>query len=334
MVISSRPDDKFGAWQNFYVFAVCPLDKEQVIELIDKIDYDTDLKRRFKLEVDRKLFLSHQSFLSSPLLSSIMLLTYEQFAEIPNKMHIFYDQAFTALFRRHDATKAQFIRKTYANLALDDFRSFFAAFCIFSYLEEKFTFLDGELQLLIAKSLKFINAPSSLSDNVLQDLHECICMLQKYGIHTTFVHRSFQEYFTAVFIAAYNGPLVRSMIDKSALRSRDQVIPMLFEMSRDKLDRQWTLPRIDEFLIEAGEVVTAETGARLFNRLVERVGFQLQLDKSGKLKLSTPTGNLGKYYHATQIIFELYGNRQYVKGSGRDPISVPYLSDGKVVRGR
>ena len=125
IVVSSRPDDKFGSWQDFYVFTICALEKDQVLELIDKIDYEEELKRRFRREVDRHLYEAHTSFLSSPLLSSIMLLTYEQFAEIPNKMHIFYEQAFAALFRRHDAQKSQFIRKTYTNLAIDDFRAFF-----------------------------------------------------------------------------------------------------------------------------------------------------------------------------------------------------------------
>ena len=126
VVLSSRPDEKFASWQDFYTFTIGALSKVKVLELIDKINYDEEIKGRFKREVDRHLYEAHKSFLSSPLLSSIMLLTYEQFAEIPNKIHIFYEQAFAALFRRHDAQKSQFIRKTYANLAIDDFRAFFS----------------------------------------------------------------------------------------------------------------------------------------------------------------------------------------------------------------
>ena len=157
---------------------------------------------------------SHTSFLSSPLLSSIMLLTYEQFADIPNKMHIFYEQAFAALFRRHDAQKAQFIRKTYANLAINDFRSFFSAFC-FSYLEERFSFLDKDLRTATTKALKYAGLTTKI-DDVLRDLHECLCMLQRDGIYTVFVHRSFQEYFCAVFLASYHGPQLL-MLDRFAL---------------------------------------------------------------------------------------------------------------------
>lgn len=52
--------------------------------------------------------------------------------------------------------KAQFVRKTYTNLAIDDFRGFFAAFCAFTYLDEKFSFLDGEIETLISTALKYV----------------------------------------------------------------------------------------------------------------------------------------------------------------------------------
>jgi hypothetical protein len=91
---------------------------------------------------------------------------------------------------------------------------------------------------------------------------------------------------------------------------------------------------------ETGEVVNAETGARFFNRLVERVGIELRLDKSGKLTVSTPTGSLGKEYHVTQTISELYWNNPNAQRSSRDPTFARVVYGGliypmdKVVRGR
>ena len=83
----------------------------QVIRLISKIDYDRDLKRHFIEQIYHHLYASHKSFLSSPLLATIMLLTYEYFAEIPNKMHIFYEQAFAALFRRMTPKRHNLLEK-------------------------------------------------------------------------------------------------------------------------------------------------------------------------------------------------------------------------------
>jgi hypothetical protein len=41
----------------------------------------------------------------------MMLMTFDEFAEITSKMHIFYDQAFNVLYNKHDATKTSFRRK-------------------------------------------------------------------------------------------------------------------------------------------------------------------------------------------------------------------------------
>ena len=38
----------------------------------------------------------------------MMLMTFDEFAEIPSKMHVFYEQAFNVLYNKHDATKASF----------------------------------------------------------------------------------------------------------------------------------------------------------------------------------------------------------------------------------
>ena len=142
IVVSSRPDDRFGGWTEFHVHRVNDLDKEQTIQLIQNLPYDAGVKKRFVREVSERLYASHKSFLSSPLLATIMLLTYEGYAEIPNKMHSFYGQAFDTLFQRHDAQKEQFIRQTHTGLPLDDFKSCFAAFCALSYLQERYAFND------------------------------------------------------------------------------------------------------------------------------------------------------------------------------------------------
>jgi hypothetical protein len=44
VVLSSRPDEKFASWQDFYTFTIGALSKVQVLELIDKINYDEELK--------------------------------------------------------------------------------------------------------------------------------------------------------------------------------------------------------------------------------------------------------------------------------------------------
>lgn len=128
IIASSRPDDTFSSWEEFHVYHAQPLDKEQAISLIRKIDYDKTVKDKFLEQLASGLYEKHEDFLSSPLLLTMMLLTYEQLAEIPEKIHIFYEQAFDTLYHKHDALKSQYKRKSYSNLPIDDFKRIFSAF--------------------------------------------------------------------------------------------------------------------------------------------------------------------------------------------------------------
>jgi predicted NACHT family NTPase len=103
--VSSRPADTFASWEKFHVFKVQPFTKKQVESLVSKIPYDEEAKAIFRRKLSDGLYNTHKEFLANPLLTIMMLITLEQFAEVPAKIHLFYEYAFEALFGRHDVTK-------------------------------------------------------------------------------------------------------------------------------------------------------------------------------------------------------------------------------------
>ena len=108
----------------------------------------------------------------------MMLITFKEIAHIPEKIHIFYDQAFDALFFKHDATKeAAFRRKMHSDLPIDEFKSCLAYFSISTYLKEKFSFsetnIKDELRDAIALSKVDTNPEKFLAD------------LLEFGVHTS-----------------------------------------------------------------------------------------------------------------------------------------------------
>ena len=250
IVVSSRPDNRFGSWASFDVFKVNPLSKQQCIDLINGLHYEEGVKTRFVGEVEERLYSSHTSFLSSPLLTTIMLLTYEQFADIPDRMYSFYGQAFDTLFQRHDALKEQFQRKTYTGLPREEFIACFAAFCSMSYLEQRFSFNEASLHHLAEKAIQYArnnNAnirKSVTADNFLSDLHSSVCMLHQDGIEVAFVHRSFQEYFSAVFAVETHGRKTKRLLDQFSHRLGDSVVSMALEMDREGIEQKWVIPVI------------------------------------------------------------------------------------------
>ena len=115
--------------------------------MIDNLDFRPDepvIKEKFRAELQNTLFVTHREFTQNPLLLTIMLMTYEQFAEIPSKMHIFYREAYAALSQKHDASKGAYKRVLKTGLTADRFADYFAEFCARSYRDEKFEFTEVE----------------------------------------------------------------------------------------------------------------------------------------------------------------------------------------------
>jgi hypothetical protein len=190
LIVSSRPDpdNRFQSWTKFHICRVQPMTQPQVTELVEKLDYDSQIKRKFLKSLKDSLFATHESFLSNPLLCIMMLITFEQYGHIPDKMHIFYEHAFDALFFRHDTAKeGVYRRKTHGNLPIDEFRDCLSAFCIISYSKERFSFTHTEVLDTIKSAMNLERKQIDPAD-FLKDLVECVCLLQMEGLHYVFTH--------------------------------------------------------------------------------------------------------------------------------------------------
>ncbi|TFW12386.1 NACHT domain-containing protein [Brevundimonas intermedia] len=248
VIITSRPEDNLPGLGSFSTYHALRMSIDQTLSLISKIDYDDEKKSAFLDDVRSRLYAEHQDFMSIPLMVSMMLLTYSYYSEIPAKIHIFYRQAFDVLSQRHDRSKGVYTRKSYSGLSPDEFRDTFSYFCASTYLENRYEFGEGEASDHIEKSLLYFDF-SAKAEDVKTDLVESSCLLQRDGINITFVHRSFQEYFTAVFISKLNDEQARMMIDPLVNRAEsDSVLEMLLEMSPNFFERAWVLPTIDDLL--------------------------------------------------------------------------------------
>lgn len=250
IIISTRPDETLDSWEEFTRANVVSFDKEKAIQLISKIDYDTEVKQSFLDELEKDLFQRHEDFLSNPLLLTMMLLTYEQLAEIPNKIHIFYSQAFDTLYYKHDALKSLYKRKSYTGVSIDDFKRLLSAFSIISYADNKFSFSKEEVLEYIGTSKKLENIKVNKND-YLKDLVESVCILMKDGLHYTFTHRSFQEYFAAYFIShteAVDKYKLIERVSRSNQSLTERVLSMLFEMNQELVEEHWIRPRLKHLL--------------------------------------------------------------------------------------
>lgn len=243
-IMTSRPTNEFINFQRFSVFKACPFSKEQAISLIKKIEYDNEVKERFICELNSRLYDSHTSFASIPLLLNMMFLTYDDYAEIPEKIHIFYSNAFETMYQKHDATKGTYQREMKSGLSYDEFKLTFAKFCFVSYMKSMLEFTWNDLY----DSIKSLNNSKDFNTiGFINDLRDALCVLILEGNKYKFVHRSFQEYFSAFYLKEIDDDLqskfALKLIEKSRTTFRTgDIFPMLFEMSQERFERNIIIP--------------------------------------------------------------------------------------------
>ncbi|MGJ4900658.1 NACHT domain-containing protein [Bradyrhizobium sp. HKCCYLS2058] len=300
--VSSRPAETFASWEKFSVYSVQPFTRKQVELLISKIAYDEEIKGLFRKKLAEGLYETHAEFLKNPLLTIMMLITLEQFAEVPAKIHLFYEYAFEALFGRHDATKGGgFQRKRHTSLALDDFKRLFSYFCAITYLKKLTIFSSSRLLEFIHES---ITASQIVTDKIefQKDLVECTCMLVMDGLDYTFSHRSFQEYFTAYFLSRVKVDEFERALPTLVQRgSFDGVLKMLSEMNNEKFEECWAAPTL-ELMCNATQSIDAKNNCLGYAQVI--IGRNLMLNL-GAMRIGSRKGYT--YEHAFDIMLEPQG---------------------------
>lgn len=249
-VLSSRPSEEFIGWNQFIEYENSKMDKVQALALINKLNYDEKVKKRFHKELKGHLFDTHKSFASIPLLLTIMLMTYETGASIPNNLTDFYNQAFYTLYQRHDASKSGYKRELKAKLTPEEFRNILAYIGLKTFFDGKVDFDRTTLDDIITKYCLKNNFELKTNDIVYDATHNACMMLQE-GVSLKFSHRSFQEYFAAVGINQLDDKLQRQILvkwseaDRNNIRSHITFMNALFTIQKERTFKNLCIPIIE-----------------------------------------------------------------------------------------
>jgi hypothetical protein len=243
ILISTRPKTAVETLMDYEVFHLEPLTKEQAIELVKKTEFEEVTKSKFLSSLETDLYDKHQTLMSLPILVGMMLLAYRTYADIPDRMTVFYSQAFETLYSIHDAeNKELFKRQHHAGLAPDVFKSVLQAFCYLSLSNHDIEFTEATLDSYIQRALSIskVNVPL---DKYRNNLIHNVCVIQPEGPGYVFVHRSFQEYFSSLFAINYSGNSKYKVFDQIINVSGSAVAHMMMEIDAIKTRRYWLLPR-------------------------------------------------------------------------------------------
>ena len=191
VILTSRPSENLLNWANFKNFNIDNLTLEQSLDLVKRLPFNPEIKSKFSQKLKAGLFEEHKSFLSNPLLLSIMLLTFSQNADVPKRISIFYQQAYEALFHKHDALKEGFIRGIKTNFDIVDFGKIFSWFAIITYKTRDFSFTYERI-IEILKGIKASSQYNFDEREMLHDLTQSTSLIVEDGNLYVFTHRSFQ----------------------------------------------------------------------------------------------------------------------------------------------
>lgn len=212
----------------------------------------------------------------------MMLLTFEEYGDIPERKHVFYDKCFLVLLREHDASKGRFRRSYCSGLNQEELESVFTYFCVFSYLEGKYNFQHSDVEAIVSSAIDACGVSAEIP-LVIEDFVHAISILQKDGNFYEFTHRSFQEYFYARFAVRDRDLDLVDKIDEIRETSiSDGAIRMIADMDKTYFERSFLLPVAEKLLKEVEGVDHEIAPDRLLGKFWARIGIRREDDREGR----------------------------------------------------
>ena len=239
-VVSSRREGvDFKELETYTVVKSLPLEKEQAVELINRIGKKDDKVKEFSELLSKELFKKHKDFASNPLLLTMMYITFVDNNIIPEHLTDFYEAAYDALYKRHDANKDGVFERDYKckKLGEKEFKDLFSYFCFQSYFIQQYEFSKEEICEYIKKGIERLNLKELIENPGMffNDIKDIVCLIVEEGSKFKFTHRSFQTYFAAYYTATQVSDEQQKTFLGKEIRNqnflRDDFFYMLNEMS-------------------------------------------------------------------------------------------------------
>ena len=268
-VVSSRKEGvDFKELETYTVVKSLPLEKEQAVELINRIGRNDDKVKEFSELLSKELFKKHRDFASNPLLLTMMYITFVDNNIIPEHLTDFYEAAYDALYKRHDANKDGVFERDYKckKLGEKEFKDLFSYFCFQSYFIQQYEFSKEEICEYIKNGIERLNLKELIENPGMffNDIKDIVCLIVEEGSKFKFTHRSFQTYFAAYYTATQVSDEQQKTFLGKEIRNqnflRDDFFYMLSRLEGDRFSSNILEPGIRKILKKIRESESPEVG--------------------------------------------------------------------------
>lgn len=203
-ILSSRNEGMtFNELETYLTVEACPLEKKQAVELILKLGKNNEKVKEFAQMLENSLYEKHSDFASNPLLLTMMYITFVDNNMIPEHLIDFYENAYGALYKRHDAIKEGVFEREYKSKCLGEreFKNLFSYFCFHTFFKQEYEFTEEEVCAYIKNGIARLEYGNLIKEpkDFFDDIKDIVCLMVEEGTKYKFSHRSFQTYFAAYY---------------------------------------------------------------------------------------------------------------------------------------
>lgn len=195
--ISSRPNSGIENSAFFSVYDLSPLEGDEYKDVIRRMCHRGSDQAEIIAGVKRT---GIDRILTTPLMVALLLVRYRIDQSIPENMISFYDDLFYLLLRRHDKSKAGYVRPRKSKLSDLRLKQLFDGICYLSRKESPSRLTLRDLHEYADEARSHFGLECDVA-KVVEDIIEITCMILEEGGECRFIHKSVQEFHAASFIS-------------------------------------------------------------------------------------------------------------------------------------
>lgn len=268
-IVSSRREGvDFKELETYTVVKSLPLEKEQAVELVNKIGKNDGKVKEFSELLSKELYEKYIDFASNPLLLTMMYITFVDNNIIPEHLTDFYEAAYDALYKRHDANKDGVFERDYKckKLGQKEFKDLFSYFCFQSYFVQQYEFSKAEICEYIEKGIERLNLKELIEkpEMFFCDIKDIVCLIVEEGSKYKFTHRSFQTYFAAYYTATQVSDEQQKIFLDKEIRNqkflKEDFFYMLNRLEGDRFNSNVLEPGIRAIMRKVEKIQSPENG--------------------------------------------------------------------------
>jgi len=253
IIVTSRPNSGIEQSAHLNVIRIAPL---------QPIDFDGFLRKvqNKKEERERLLAAINQSaseisaLLKTPLMLTLLVLSYRSTSAIPQDMSDFYESLFSTLISRHDKSKPGYTRHRYCDLSDRELQILFEAFCFISRTKSLSVIIPDALYEITKKASD--QTRLECTDQQFKDeITKVACLLVEEGGKLYFLHKSVQEYYAAMFVKRSSDAFARSFYGKILSRvphDWEQELAFLRQVDSHRFNKYFFIPGYEKFFNNLG----------------------------------------------------------------------------------